>query len=115
MNTYIALMNLTEQGVRTMGDSVKRSVKGKALMKRLGGRIKDYYMTMGQYDFVVVFECPDDEAMAKFLLAVGGWGAVRSSTLKAFPVPTYRRILRALPALEKPAPARRRRRRAAKR
>jgi len=116
MNTYIALMNLTDQGVRTMQQSVERSIKGKALMKRLGGRIKAYRMTMGQYDFVVVFECPDDESMAKFLLAVGAWGAVRSSTLKAFPVPTYRRILHALPALEKPAPKRRRgRRRAARR
>ncbi len=112
MNTYIALMNLTEQGVKTMRDSAKRSGKGKDLMKRLGGRIKDYYLTMGQYDFVVVFEAPDDEAMAKFLLTVAGWGAIRSTTLKAFTRPQYMRILSGLGRLEKPAPARRRRARA---
>ena len=110
MNTYIALMNLTEQGVKTMKDSLSRSDRGRALMKRLGGRIKDYHMTMGEYDFVVVFECPSDEAMAQFLLAVGAWGAIRSNTLKAFTKPQYTRILKGLAALEKPAPARRRKR-----
>ncbi len=103
MNTYIALMNLTEQGVKTMHDSAARSERGKALMQKLGGRIKDYYMTMGQYDFVVVFEAPSDEAMAQFLLEVGSWGAVRSTTLKAFTKPEYMKILSALGAAKKPA------------
>lgn len=103
MNTYIALMNLTDQGVKTMRESAERSVRGKALMKKLGGRIKDYYMTMGGHDFVVIFEAPSDEAMAQFLLEVGSWGAVRSHTLKAFTKPEYMKILSALGAEKKPA------------
>ena len=109
MNTYIALMNLTAEGVKTMHDSAERSVRGKALMKKIGGRIKDYYMTMGSYDFVVVFEAPSDEAMTLFLLEVGSWGAVRTNTLKAFTKPQYLKILSALGASK--APARKKRKR----
>jgi uncharacterized protein with GYD domain len=96
MNTYIALMNLTDQGIKTMHESGARSVRGKALMKKIGGRIKGYYMTMGSYDFVVVFEAPNDEAMARFLLEVGRWGAVRSTILRAFPRAEANKIIESL-------------------
>jgi uncharacterized protein with GYD domain len=111
MNTYIALMNLTEQGIKTISESGARSDRGKALMKKIGGRIKDYYLTMGGYDFVVVFEAPNDEAMARFLLEVGRWGAVRSTTLRAFPKPQAKKIIDSLSRVEAPSrkPAGRRR------
>jgi len=103
MNTYIALMNLTAEGAKTMHDSAARSVRGKALMKKIGGRIKGYYMTMGSYDFVVIFEAPSDEAMTLFLLEAGSWGAVRTNTLKAFTKPQYLKIMSALGVETKPA------------
>ena len=103
MNTYIALMNLTEQGIKTIHESGARSDRGKALMKKIGGRIKDYYLTMGGYDFVVVFEAPNDEAMARFLLEVGRWGAVRSTTLRAFPKPQAKKIIDSLSRTEAPS------------
>lgn len=109
MNTYIALMNLTEEGIKTIHDSGARSERGKALMKKIGGRIKDYYLTMGGYDFVVVFEVPNDEAMARFLLEVGRWGAIRSTTLRAFPRPDAKKIIDSLAELDAP-PTRRARR-----
>lgn len=103
MNTYIALMNLTDEGIKTIHESGVRSVRGKALMKKIGGRIKGYYLTMGSYDFVVVFEAPNDEAMARFLLEVGRWGAVRSTTLKAFPRTQANKIIESLRRVETPA------------
>ncbi|MFO0996007.1 MAG: GYD domain-containing protein [Alphaproteobacteria bacterium] len=111
MNTYIALMNLTEQGIKTIHESGARSERGKALMKKIGGRIKDYYLTLGGYDFVVVFEAPNDEAMARFLLEVGRWGAVRSTTLKAFSRPQAKKIIGSLSRAGTGAPVRRRPRR----
>ena len=71
------------------------------LHKRVGARIKDYYMTMGAFDFVVVFEAPDDEAIVKFLLSVGSWGALRYEILRAFTRPEYNRIMRGYAALNR--------------
>jgi uncharacterized protein with GYD domain len=42
MNTYIALMNLTEQGIKTISESGARSDRGKALMKKIGVAIRSH-------------------------------------------------------------------------
>jgi len=42
------------------------------------------YFTMGEYDFVVIAEAPNDETMVKFVLSVGKLGNVRTKTLKAW-------------------------------
>ena len=52
----------------------------------LGGSIKDVYFTMGQHDFVVIFEFPDDEAMMKFMMHVGTQGNVQTVAMRAFPL-----------------------------
>jgi uncharacterized protein with GYD domain len=97
MATYIALLNFTDQGIRNIKDGPTRLDAAKALSKQLGGEIKQFYLTMGQYDAVVVSEAPDDETAAKFALAVGARGAVRTLTLRAFDEGAYRKIIAALP------------------
>jgi uncharacterized protein with GYD domain len=51
---------------------------------------------MGAHDFVTVVEAPDDEVIAKFLLALGSLGNVRTVTLKAFTETEYRQIIQDL-------------------
>jgi uncharacterized protein with GYD domain len=52
---------------------------------------------MGQYDAVVIAEAPNDEVVAKFLLATGAQGHVRTETLRAFTEDEYRKIIAGLP------------------
>ena len=96
MSTYIGLVNYTEQGIRTIKGSSRRLNAAKKLAKDLGGSIKQFFLTMGAYDIVVVLDFPDDAAAAKFALALGSLGNVRTMTLKAFPEPEYRKILHSL-------------------
>jgi len=42
------------------------------------------YYTMGEYDFAMVVEVPNDDAMIKILLQLGSLGNVRTQTLKAW-------------------------------
>ena len=97
MPTYISLVNYTDQGIRNVKDSPKRLDAAKKLLKTLGGELKDFYLAMGAYDLIVVVEAPNDEVMAKFALALGSAGNIRTTTLKAFPEAEYRRIIAALP------------------
>ncbi len=97
MATYIILINYTDQGIRNIKDSPKRLDAAKKMLKSLGGEIKDFYLTMGGYDIAIVAEAPNDEVIAKFTLASGSLGNVRTTTLKAFPEPEYRKIIAALP------------------
>jgi uncharacterized protein with GYD domain len=96
MAKYITLVNWTDQGIKSVKDSAKRLDAARALAKKLGCEMKDFYMTIGPYDMVAMVEAPDDEAMAKFGLALGSGGNVRTTTLKAFSEDAYRRIIGAL-------------------
>ena len=97
MATYISLITYTQQGIQHIKDSPKRLDAAKKLLKDMGGELKDVYLTLGQYDLVVVAEAPSDDVIAKFVLAVGSLGNVRTTTLKAFPEAEYRKIIAGLP------------------
>jgi uncharacterized protein with GYD domain len=97
MITYIALVNYTDQGVRHVKDSPKRLDAGRAALREMGGDIKSFWMTMGDYDLVLVFEAPDDAVAARFILMLGAGGNVRTKTMKAFPEAAYRQIVASLP------------------
>ncbi len=97
MSTYIMLINYTDQGIRNIKDSPKRADAARDLAKTFGAEMKDVYLTMGGYDLVITMEAPSDDAMAKFALAVGSTGNVRSTTLKAFTEKECRGIVADLP------------------
>jgi uncharacterized protein with GYD domain len=96
MAKYIMLTDWTEQGIKAVKDSPKRLEAARSLAKKMGCEMKDFYMTIGAHDMVVIVEAPDDEAMAKFALSLGSGGNVRTTTLKAFSEDAYRKIIAAL-------------------
>ncbi|MDO8751308.1 MAG: GYD domain-containing protein [Dehalococcoidia bacterium] len=97
MPSYLSLLNWTDQGVRDIKNSYQRVDAAKQAARDAGGRIIFFYMTMGQYDLAVLTELPNDEVAAKYLLALGGLGNVRSTTLKAFTEAEFRTIIGAPP------------------
>jgi uncharacterized protein with GYD domain len=97
MPSYLTLINWTDQGIRNVKDSPQRLDAVKQAIQSAGGRLIFFYMLMGQYDLVTLFEAPDDESIARVLLSVGSQGNVRTTTLKAFTEDEYRRIIGSLP------------------
>ena len=84
MAQYIMLATYTEQGIRTIQDTIKRADAVKEMAKKAGLDMKETYWTLGQYDVVAVFEAPGDEAMTAFALSVARLGNVKTQTLRAF-------------------------------
>ncbi len=96
MSTYILLINYTQQGIENVKESPARLDKARDLLQTLGGEVKDFYLTMGSCDVVVVIDAPDDQTVAKFVLAAGSHGNVRTTTLRAFPETEFRTIIESL-------------------
>lgn len=96
MATYITLSRWTSKGAEKLRDSPARLDKVKDAARAVGGEMKAFYMTMGGYDMVILWDFPDDKACAKFALGVMSQGNVTSQTLKAFSEGEYRDILGAL-------------------
>ena len=84
MPTYIALLNWTDQGVRSFNETVDRYEAAQAQFEGLGVTFRDVFWTVGPYDIVGIVEAPDDETATASLLALGAQGNVRSTTLRAF-------------------------------
>ncbi|HYH19623.1 MAG TPA: GYD domain-containing protein [Azospirillum sp.] len=96
MTTYIMLANWTDQGIRNVRESPKRLDAARAALKDMGGDFQTLFMTMGEYDLIAVYEAPDDAVAARFALLLGGFGNIRTRTLKAFPERAYREIIGSL-------------------
>lgn len=96
MAKYVALVNFTDQGLRSVNESVARAEKAKEVMASLGARMVDICWTIGQYDIVVTVEAPNDETATKAMLAIAKAGNVRSTTLRAFTAAEMSAILKGL-------------------
>jgi uncharacterized protein with GYD domain len=90
------LANWTDQGAQKVRDSPRRLDAAKRALTDMGGEFRSFYMTMGEYDLVAVYEAPDDAVAARFTLLLGALGMVRTKTLKAFPEAAYRQIVASL-------------------
>lgn len=97
MPTYIQLVNFTQHGVENAEQGPERLDQAKELMESLGGEMHAFYLTMGQYDAVVVAELPDDEAVARGTLSYLQKGVVETETMRAFTEDEYRDLVQNLP------------------
>jgi len=97
MPTYIMLMKLTEQGVKDIKNAPQRVEQAAKTAEAIGGKMIGFYATMGEYDYVVIGECPSDEVMMTFLMGLGSLGSVRTTTLKAFTREEFAQLVKRLP------------------
>lgn len=97
MPRYIALMKLTEQGIKDVKNAPKRIEQAVAGMEALGGKMIDFYTVMGEYDYVAITEFPSDEVGMAFLLTLGSLGNVRTTTLRAFNTKQFAELVKKIP------------------
>jgi len=96
MPHYVTLVRYTHQGISNIKDSPARFDAAKKATEAEGGKVHAWYLTMGQYDAVLITEFPSDEACARFALSSGALGNISTETLKAFPEADYRKIIGSL-------------------
>ncbi len=84
MPAYIVLINLTDQGIRTIKEDPNRVTQAEQIAQREGVHIVAEWWTMGPYDAVMIAEAPNDETMNRFLLGAGRQGNIRTTTMRAF-------------------------------
>lgn len=97
MGTYVVLAQFTDQGIRTVKNSLQRAEQTAEMAKTFGCEMKDVYWTLGAYDIAVIFEAKDDEALTAFGLALGSAGNIRTQTMRAFNKSEFGAILAKLP------------------
>ncbi len=83
MPTYVVLYKFTDQGLKSIKDTVTRARQVRAENEKRGFKILGLYWTQGQYDLVAVMDAPSEDAMLAGLFNVAQAGNVHSETLRA--------------------------------
>ena len=97
MPMFIMSLSWTEQGIRNIKDAPKRAQAARELAKKIGIDIKEVYLTSGEHDLVVMVDTPNGDNVAKFAMALGSQGNVRSRTVRAWPESEMRKLISELP------------------
>ena len=84
MSKYILLCNWTDQGVRNVRDTVKRSRAARELFASVGVSAREWFFTLGPYDVVLTVEAPDIETLTRAALSLAAQGNLRVTTMPAF-------------------------------
>lgn len=94
---FISSLNWTEQGIRNVKDAPKRAQAARDIAKKLGVEIKELYLTSGDTDMVAILEAANGDNIAKFAMAIGAQGNVRTRTARAWTAPEMQKLISELP------------------
>ena len=97
MATYVMLCKYTQQGLAKIKEGPARIDLGRKIGRTMGAELKAWYLVMGPYDIVSIWEAPNDEVLAKATLALGSSGNVTTETLRVFTEDEFRKIVADLP------------------
>ena len=89
MATYLMLMKMGGGGAGVDDESIIEAIsegapEARKMVASFGGKVVESYLTMGQYDFAIIVEFPDDESCARTALTMQNLGG-STETLRAFP------------------------------
>ena len=82
MGKYVLLGNWTDQGIRDLKNTVKRSRAAREAFAAMGVNAREWFFTLGPYDVVLTVEAPDDETLTKATLALAVQGNLRTTTMR---------------------------------
>lgn len=98
MATYILLTKLSSE---SLGDPHKRETIGRRWFKTIKEKCPevkwvDHYALLGPFDFMDIYEAPNEEVAARVSMITMSKGAVKAETWAALPYKRFLKIAQAL-------------------
>lgn len=96
MPQFMTLMKMTAKGRQEITASLDRGDAIRADLAEIGVTRLDYFITLGRFDCVMIFDAPDEAAMGHAAMIIGSYGAVETETMPIVSKEDYGRILELL-------------------
>ena len=97
MPMFILSINWTDQGIRNVKDAPRRAQAARDLGKKVGVEIKQIYLTSGESDLLAIVDAQTGDDIAKFAMALGAQGNVRTRTARAWTESEFQKLVSELP------------------
>src|SRR5262249_6567521 len=97
MPMFMCLLNWTDQGIRSIKDAPKRAKAAQDLAQKVGVENKQVYPASGDRDLLGILDSPNGGNVAKFALALGSHGSVRTRTARIWPQAEFQKLISELP------------------
>jgi uncharacterized protein with GYD domain len=97
MATFIATIQVTEQGSKTGRDTCKRVEAFQATAQKMGVQVTGIYWTLDALDGLIVCEAPDEVTATTALRHLGSPGKLRTQTVRALDAAERQKVLGLLP------------------
>jgi len=94
---FIVNASWTDQGIRAVKDAPRRMQAAREAAKKMGIEFKHVFLTSGESDLLVIVEAPNGDAVAKFAMASGALGNVRTRTVRAWTEAEMTKLISELP------------------
>jgi uncharacterized protein with GYD domain len=95
MARYVILGTFAEKTVADVPANIGEGApRVRGVIEKHGGALLDAYLTMGQYDVLLITEFPDNEACGRAVLEYSQLGLLRTVTMPAFPESAWAELAR---------------------
>jgi uncharacterized protein with GYD domain len=89
MGKYVVLSRLTDEGAVTLKEHPDRLKEVNTELEKMGVKVLDQYLVLGQFDFVNIVEAENDVVIAKAMTELASRGTIRTITMPAIPVSEF--------------------------
>ena len=94
---FIVTASWTDQGIRSVKEAPKRMQAAREAAKKMGIEFKHVFLTSGESDLLLIVEAANGDSVAKFAMASGALGNVRTRTVRAWTEAEMTKLISELP------------------
>ena len=92
MSIFISEITLTQQGRKEIKNAAERIEENRKLWEEAGGKLLDWYVVLGDYDYLVITEAPNENVMAEIAMKASRRGRTRFRTCTAIPIEKFAQV-----------------------
>ena len=92
MPIFISHVTLTEEGVRVIKGSTDRIEENKKLWEDCGGKLLNWFVVLGDYDYLLITDAPDEKIMAEIAAKASRRGRTKFRTFTAIPIEEFKDV-----------------------
>ncbi len=92
MSIFISHVTLTHEGIDALKEAPDRIEQNKKLWEDAGAKLLAWYVVLGDYDYLLITEAPNEKVMAEVAIKASRRGRTKFTTYSAISVDDFKEV-----------------------